>query len=66
MINDLIYKQEIEKLQSEIKFLTEKQEKFNFLTDMFSNLHKLPDLESIYTYIVNSLQKIISNTIILY
>ncbi len=60
------YKQQIEQLQNENKFLKENQEKFNLLNDLFSEMLNLQDLESIYKYIAVTLQKCFANTIVLY
>lgn len=60
------YKDQIEQLKKENEFLKQSQEKFNFLNNMFSNLLKLHDLESIYDYISLKLEKYIPNAIILF
>jgi len=60
------YKEQIDKLEKENKFLKENQKKFNLLNDMFSEMLKIQDLGSIFKYVATSLQKYFANTIVLY
>jgi|GEM_PF-5563276 len=56
----------VESLEIENAFLRERCKKFNLLNDRFSDLLKLPDLESIYRYILRCLQKQNPQTLLLF
>ncbi len=59
-------REHLELLEKENELLRESCIKFNLLNELFSDMLKLPDLESIYRNVLSCLQKHVPNTILLF
>jgi PAS domain S-box-containing protein len=64
--NVIIQHNDITKRKQAEEILKESEEKFRLLNNMFSEILKLKDMESIYKYITTSLHNRLPNTIILF